>query len=130
MRDIQQEKEDVKELQLKGVVWCYYVDPALIIDGVFCPTIVEANLPEHRPMKGHPNSKSPWNWGATIEEARQICNRENSAMGITQEMMKRIVTSSMAAQIAGEMLTELKQMEANHENTEGAFGPCDPKRYH
>lgn len=78
--------------------WCYYVPEAQDTreHGGYVPSLVIADEPGHSPMLGQGKGASPWVWGQTLEQAREVCDKANADMGISPEQANRILASSMA----------------------------------
>lgn len=80
--------------------FCYWINPTQDPKkhGGYVPSAVFENEPGHTPMGGDPEShQSAWIWGETLTEARRICAQANTDLGLMEEDVFAIITSSMAA---------------------------------
>jgi hypothetical protein len=84
-----------------GHRWCYTIpdDTAYHDERGFVPSLIVEDLPGHYPMLGNGVGASPWYWGATAELAQATCDRANAERGITPEIAKAIVDSSLCASL-------------------------------
>jgi hypothetical protein len=75
--------------------FCYLVLEEQFDDKGFIPSAVFENESGHRPMVGQGLYASPWHWGKTFEEAKEVCVTANERLGFTREDVAQIVASSM-----------------------------------
>lgn len=87
--------------KLNGKRFCYFI-PAdgYVEDGGFRVSVVFENEPGHSPTgtwpyHGHFGEKMPWFWGETYEIAKTTAREENKKLGLSDQDVRDIITSSM-----------------------------------
>jgi hypothetical protein len=75
---------------------CFYIPVDQFDNDGYIPSVVTEGEAGHAPLTGNGPCAQPWHWGATYEEAKATCERENARLGITPEEAVEIVASSMA----------------------------------
>lgn len=60
----------------------------------FIPSTVFEGESGHYPMTGQGECSSPWHWGKTFEQAKEVCQIQNERLGLTREDVVRITLSS------------------------------------
>jgi hypothetical protein len=77
--------------------WCYMIMVGQTSQGQYVPSVVVENEPGHAPLSGNGPLSEPWRWGADYDKAREIARQANHEMGLSDEDVLDIVTSSMRA---------------------------------
>ena len=79
--------------------YCVYVPETAYVEGKgFIPSVVREDEAGHTPLMGRGELAQPWFWGPTIEDAQRQADEYNTALGLTEEDVVEIVTSSMRAE--------------------------------
>lgn len=81
--------------------WCYWIPDNAFVEGRgFRVSIVIENEAGHYPTGDTPEGgdREPWFWGMTLDEARELAERENlEKLGLTPKDAALIVASSVGA---------------------------------
>lgn len=64
----------------------------------FIPSVVYENESGHHPLVGKGDLARPWYWGQTYEAAKDVCANQNRSLGLSEDEVVEIVTSSMRRQ--------------------------------
>jgi hypothetical protein len=86
--------------------WCYYVPSEQRNSHGFIPSVVREGEGGHSPMIGNGAFAVPWYWGQTHEEAERVCAQANAELGLSEEDVIDIVSSSMAAPVSIDVSSE------------------------
>ena len=81
---------------------CFAVFPDQRDEGGFIPSVVYEGEGGHYPLRGRGAFAIPWHWGQEYEKALAVCADANRDLGLTEDDVEEIVTSSIAAQLRGE----------------------------
>lgn len=83
----------------KSKRYAFFVDETMKTPQGYIPALVTEDEAGFSPMIGNGEFSSPWYWGTDIETARRICAEANAERGISEVEARKIVESSIAAQI-------------------------------
>lgn len=65
-------------------------------DSGYIPSLVTEDESGHAPLIGNGEFASPWHWGTTLDEAKEVCRTENAKLGLSDDDVTTIVCSSMS----------------------------------
>lgn len=83
---------------LEGKTWAFAVIESSKDENGYIPIIVVKDEAGYYSLEGDPTKlQQPWYWGKTMEEAKEICRKENEKIGLTEHDAEKIFWSSMRA---------------------------------
>lgn len=81
--------------------YCYYISAGEYVEGEgYRASVVFENVPGHSPTGNWPcgpRDRRPYFWGHTLGAAQAIAKLENDRLGLSEEDVREIIGSSMAA---------------------------------
>ena len=77
---------------------CYYIPPDQRDEEGYIPSLVIEDEPGHTPFRGNGPCASPWHWGRTYEQARDLAAEMNRKdFGLDEMQVAAIMISSIRA---------------------------------
>ena len=77
----------------------FYVDESMKTENGYVPALVTEDEAGFNLMLGKDEHARPWFWGQDLDTARRLCTEANAQRGISEVEAKKIVKSSIAAQL-------------------------------
>lgn len=77
---------------------CLYVDETMLTEHGYIPSMITEGVAGHSPMIGNGAFAEPWYWGHDLAAAQKIAADSNARMGLSEEDVREIRRTSMAAQ--------------------------------
>ena len=77
--------------------WCFWIPVEQHDANGWIPSVVTEDEYGHVPLTGNGTAAAPWYWGATYEQACQVCASENARLGLSPADVTAIIASSMRA---------------------------------
>jgi hypothetical protein len=87
---------------------CFAVFPDQRDEHGFIPSVITENEPGHAPLTGNGTAAQPWYWGATYDEAKETCRKENEQAGLSTDDVIEITLSSMRTRTPAAAATPAK----------------------
>lgn len=79
--------------------YCFFIDESMYTPNGYIPSVVTEDEPGHSPMMGKGELSQPWYWGKDIDTAKRIARESNEKLGLSDDDVDEIVTSSITAAI-------------------------------
>ncbi|MET0711060.1 MAG: hypothetical protein ABWZ30_00950 [Jiangellaceae bacterium] len=76
---------------------CFYVNETMRTEHGYIPSMVTEGEAGFAPLSGNGDQAQPWYWGHDLARAKQIAAESNAELGLTEDDVRAIVLSSLAA---------------------------------
>jgi len=77
---------------------CLHENDVIDDERHYIPCLVKENIGGYFPMRGRDELSLPWYWGKSHAECQKHCDDENKLMGLSEEDVRDIISSSIRAQ--------------------------------